>query len=105
MMAKHDGILRAAEKKFGVKRHVIAAVWGVESDYGRLAGSNFLPHALATLICDGGRRTSYWRSELMAALKLVDRGDLQLDKLYGSWAGAFGQTQFMPTSYQRLAVD
>jgi lytic murein transglycosylase len=105
MMAQHDGVLRAAERRFGVNRHVIAAVWGVETDYGRETGSNFLPHALATLVCLSGRRTKFWRGELIAALKLVDRGDLPMDKLYGSWAGAFGQTQFIPSTYQRLAVD
>jgi lytic murein transglycosylase len=105
LMQQHDEVLRAAERRFGVNRHVIAAVWGVESDYGREAGDNFLPHALANLVCDGGRRTAFWRGELIAALKLVERGDLDLEKLYGSWAGAFGQTQFIPTSYQRLAVD
>ena len=57
MMRKHDRMLRAAEQRFGVDRHVIAAVWGVETDYGRDAGDNFLPHALATLVCEGGRRT------------------------------------------------
>jgi lytic murein transglycosylase len=60
---------------------------------------------LATLVCESGRRTDFWRGELIAALKLVDRGDLKLNKLYGSWAGAFGQTQFIPSTYQRLAVD
>lgn len=105
MMKKHDGTLRAAEKRFGVDRHVIAAVWGVETNYGRITGSYFLPHALATLTCRGGRRERFWREELLAALKLVHRGDLKLDKLYGSWAGAFGQTQFIPTTYQRLAID
>jgi lytic murein transglycosylase len=105
MMAQHDGVLRAAERRFGVNRHVIAAVWGVETDYGRETGNNFLPHALATLVCLSGRRTKFWRGELIAALKLVDRGDLPMDKLYGSWAGAFGQTQFIPSTYRRLAVD
>jgi lytic murein transglycosylase len=105
MMRRYDRVLRAAEQRFGVDRHVIAAIWGVESDYGRQMGDHFLPHALATLTCQGGRRTNFWRGELMAALNLVERGDLELDKLYGSWAGAFGQTQFIPTSYQRLAVD
>lgn len=105
LMRRYDGVLRAAERQFGVDRHVIAAVWGVETDYGRETGDSFLPHALATLYCEGGRRRDFWRGELFAALKLVDRGDLQLDKLYGSWAGAFGQTQFIPTTYQRLAVD
>ncbi|HSM19889.1 MAG TPA: lytic murein transglycosylase [Hyphomicrobiales bacterium] len=105
MMQRYEPILRAAEQRFGVNRYVIAAVWGVETDYGREAGDNFLPHALANLVCEGGRRTSFWRGELIAALKLVDRGDLRLEKLYGSWAGAFGQTQFIPSSYHRLAVD
>jgi lytic murein transglycosylase len=105
MMQRYDRVLRAAEEHFGVSRFVIAAVWGVESDYGSEAGDNFLPHALAALVCQGGRRTSFWRGELIAALKLVDRGDLELKKLYGSWAGAFGQTQFIPSTYQRLAVD
>jgi lytic murein transglycosylase len=105
MLAKHADVLGAAERRFGVDRHVIAAVWGVETDYGREAGGNFLPHALATLVCAGERRQDFWRSELIAALKLVDRGDLRLGQLYGSWAGAFGQTQFIPSTYERLAVD
>ena len=105
MMAKHDATLRAAEQRFGVDRHVIAAVWGVETDYGREAGGNYIPQAYATLICLGNRRQDFWRSELIAALELVDRGDLPLEQLYGSWAGAFGQTQFIPSTYRRLAVD
>jgi lytic murein transglycosylase len=105
MMRKYDRVLRAAEAQYGVDRHVIAAVWGVESDYGQEAGEYFLPHALATLTCAGGRRTDFWRGELIATLKLVERGDLQLNRLNGSWAGAFGQTQFIPSTYQRLAVD
>jgi membrane-bound lytic murein transglycosylase B len=68
-------------------------------------GTNFLPRALATLACASGSRNAYWRGELLAALTLVEKRDLRLDELYGSWAGAFGQTQFMPTTYRRLAVD
>ena len=105
MMQRYDRVLRAAEQRFGVDRHVIAAVWGVESDYGQEAGDNFLPHALANLVCQTGRRTDFWRGELIAALRLVQRGDLALERLYGSWAGAFGQTQFIPSTYERLAVD
>ncbi len=105
MMRKYDGVLRSAERNFGVNRFVIAAVWGVETDYGREVGTSYLPQALSTLYCQGGRRADFWRGELIAALKLVDRGDLKLDELYGSWAGAFGQTQFIPSTYQRLAVD
>ena len=104
-MRRHAAALRRAEKRFGVNRHVIAAIWGVETDYGKTAGRNFLPHALATLTCRGGRREAFWRRELLAALRIVNAGDLPLAKLYGSWAGAFGQTQFMPSTYRRLAVD
>jgi lytic murein transglycosylase len=105
MMRKHDRTLREAERRFGVNRHVIAAIWGVETDYGRQMGTDFLPHALATLACQGHRRNAFWRGELMAALKIVDRGDVKLENLYGSWAGAFGHTQFIPSTYQRLAID
>jgi lytic murein transglycosylase len=105
MLRRHDAALRVAEQRYGVDRHVIAAVWGIESDYGKQAGDYFLPHALATLACAGGARASFWRSELVAALSLVERGDLDLGRLRGSWAGAFGQTQFMPSTYMRHAVD
>ena len=104
-MRAHRDTLRRAGTRYGVSRHVIAAIWGVETDYGKTTGRNFLPHALATLTCRGGRREAFWRRELLAALRIVDAGDLPLGKLYGSWAGAFGQTQFMPSTYRRLAVD
>ncbi|MDZ7839480.1 MAG: lytic murein transglycosylase [Gammaproteobacteria bacterium] len=105
MLAEHDDLLRAIEAHFGVDRHVVTAVWGVETDYGKDSGRHYLPHALANLTCLAERRTKFWRGELIEALTLVDRGDLALDKLYGSWAGAFGQTQFIPSTYARLAVD
>ncbi|MBZ8132822.1 lytic murein transglycosylase [Afifella sp. IM 167] len=104
MMRRYDRVLREAERRFGVNRYVIAAIWGVESNYGQDAGDDFLPHALANLVC-GGVRAKFFRGELVAALELVDRGDLELEELYGSWAGAFGQTQFIPSTYRRLAVD
>ncbi|MBK8909314.1 MAG: lytic murein transglycosylase [Rhodospirillales bacterium] len=104
-LRQYQSVFDAVERRYGVDRHIVAAIWGVETDYGNEAGSHFLPHALATLTCRGGRRADFWRGELMAALRLVSRGDLELDQLHGSWAGAFGQTQFIPTTYQRLAVD
>src|SRR5687767_5922647 len=61
MMRKYDRVLRAAEQRYGVDRHVIAAVWGVESNFGKEPGDIFLPHAMATLVCQGGRRTDFWR--------------------------------------------
>jgi lytic murein transglycosylase len=105
LLQRHARVLAAAERRYGVDRHIIVAVWGVESDYGREMGDHFLPHAFATLACAGGRRANFWRSELMASLAIVQRGDFALERLRGSWAGAFGQTQFMPSVYQRLAVD
>lgn len=104
MMASEDKSLRAIEKAYGVDRFVLAALWGVESDYGRIEGDFFLPHALTSLAC-AGRRPGYFRTELIQALKIVSAGDVKLDDLHGSWAGAFGHTQFMPSTYRRLAVD
>lgn len=105
MMARHARALASAEKRFGVDRFTIAAVWGVESDYGNVTGRWGLPQALSTLACTAPRRRAYFRGELLATLQIVQRGDLAPEKLRGSWAGAFGQTQFMPSTYLRLAVD
>lgn len=105
LMRRYDAVLRAAEQRFGVDRHAIAAVWGVESDFGKSFGKWSLPQSLSTLACTAPRRREYFRGELMATLKIVQRGDLAPEKLRGSWAGAFGHTQFMPSTYLRLAVD
>ncbi|NVK34782.1 MAG: lytic murein transglycosylase [Rhodobacteraceae bacterium] len=104
-LKKHQKVLRAIERKYDVDRHVVLAVWGIESDYGKFRGDFYTPHALVNLVCAGGRRARYFRSELMATLKIAHRGDVSPDAFQGSWAGAFGQTQFMPTTYMRLAVD
>jgi lytic murein transglycosylase len=105
MMRKHARALASAEERFGVDKYAIAAVWGVESDFGQHKGKWSLPQSLSTLACTAPRRRDYFRGELLATLKIVARGDLSPDKLMGSWAGAFGQTQFMPSTYLRLAVD
>jgi lytic murein transglycosylase len=104
-MAKNAGALAKAEGRFGVDRHVLAAIWGVESNFGEDMGKRPLVQSLATLACFSAQRQSYFRGELMATLKIADRGDVPLDRLQGSWAGAFGQTQFMPSTFLRLAVD
>ncbi|MXN63844.1 lytic murein transglycosylase [Stappia sp. GBMRC 2046] len=104
MLRKYDRTLRAVERTYGVDRYVVLAVWGVESDYGQETGDFFVPHSLANLAC-AGRRAKYFRSELFEVLKIASRGDVALKDLNGSWAGAFGQTQFMPSTYRRLAVD
>ena len=104
MLKKHARTLAAVEEAYGVDRYIVLAVWGVESDYGQFHGDFHVPHALANVAC-AGRRAKYFRSELIEVLKIVDRGDVRLADLKGSWAGAFGQTQFMPSTYRRLAVD
>ena len=102
-MAKHAAALARAEETYGVSRYMLAAIWGVESNFGAEMGGRPLVRSLSTLACYG-ERAGYFRSELMATLKIIDRGDIPADKLTGSWAGAFGQTQFMPSSFLRLAV-
>ncbi|WP_430912979.1 lytic murein transglycosylase [Methylobacterium sp. sgz302541] len=97
--------LATAESRYGVDRYVVAAVWGVESNFGKNLGKMPLVQSLATLACSGNRRRDYFRGELIATLKIIERGDIEPSRLSGSWAGAFGQTQFMPSTYQRLAVD
>ena len=104
-MARNAAALAKAEERFGVDRHIIAAVWGVESNFGEEMGKRPLVQSLSTLACLGSLRPGYFRGELMATLKIADRGDVPLDRLNGSWAGAFGQTQFMPSTFLRLAVD
>jgi lytic murein transglycosylase len=93
-----------AEQRFGVSRYIVAAVWGVESDFGHSMGTRPLIQSLSTLACFG-ERASYFRGELIATLKIAANGDIPPDRLVGSWAGAFGQTQFMPSTFLRLAVD
>jgi lytic murein transglycosylase len=103
-MAQVASALATAEQRYGVSRYVIAAIWGVESDFGRSMGKRPLVQSLTTLACFG-ERASYFRGELMATLKIIANGDVPADRLDGSWAGAFGQTQFMPSTFLRLAVD
>jgi lytic murein transglycosylase len=103
-MAEYSSALATAEQRYGVSRYVIAAVWGVESDFGHSMGKRPLVQSLSTLACLG-ERAAYFRGELMATLKIINNGDIPADKLDGSWAGAFGQTQFMPSTFLRLAVD
>jgi lytic murein transglycosylase len=104
MLTKHKVTFDAAEKAYGVDRYTITAIWGVESNYGTLGGDRSVLRSTATLACVG-RRQAYFRDEFLAALEILHRGDLRPEQLKGSWAGAFGPTQFMPTSFKRFAVD
>lgn len=104
ILAKHKAIFDKVEKSYGVDRNIITAIWGVESNYGTLGGDRPVLRSTATLACVG-RRQAYFRDEFLAALEILHRGDLKPSQLVGSWAGAFGPTQFMPTSFKRYAVD
>ncbi len=104
-LKKHNSTLTSIEKRYGVDRHVVLAVWGIESDYGNFRGDFYTPHALANLVCAGKRRQKYFQGELIKTMQIASRGDVPAKDFVGSWAGAFGQTQFMPSTYNSLAVD
>jgi len=104
ILAQYRTTFDAAERAYGVDRYVIAAIWGIESNYSTQGGDRPVLRSTATLACVG-RRQAYFRDEFLAALEILHRGDLRPDQMVGSWAGAFGPTQFMPTSFKRYAVD
>lgn len=103
-LAAYGGVLREIEARYGVEPHVVTAIWGLESRYGVRRGDAPVISALATLAYDG-RRGSFFEKQLIAALKIIQRGDVTPARMTGSWAGAMGHTQFIPTSYQAFAVD
>lgn len=104
VLKAYEPVFEAVERDFGVDRYIIAAIWGIESNYGSLGGERPVLRSTATLACIG-RRQSYFREEFLAALEILHRGDVRPELLKGSWAGAFGGTQFMPTTFKRYAVD
>lgn len=104
LLAQHRAVLAQVQQRYGVDPATVVAVWGVESNFGQTFGKYPLLQALGTLSCLG-RRQGYFRGELFAALRIVQAGHVAPERLVGSWAGAFGHTQFMPTTYERLAVD
>jgi len=103
-LATYAPLLAEVQTRTGVDPATVVAVWGVESDYGQNFGQRPLLQSLGTLACFG-RRQAFFRSELFEVLKIVQRGDVRAEDLKGSWAGAFGHTQFMPSTYNRIAVD
>ena len=109
MIEEWATILDAIEQKFGVDRATLVAFWGVESTYGTVLDDPGVVRpvirSLATLACGDPGRAGYWREELMAALQILAQGDTPPERFTGSWAGAMGHTQFMPTVYQAHAVD
>lgn len=104
VLARYKDFFDEVEKAYGVDRYIIAAIWGIESNYSTQGGDRSVLRSTATLACIG-RRQAYFKDEFLAALEILSRGDLRPEQLVGSWAGAFGPTQFMPTSFKRYAVD
>lgn len=104
-LAEHADTLAAIERTYGVDRHVVLAIWGVESNYGTAQGERSVIRSLATLAAGDERRSRFWRREFIAALRILEQGDVAPERMTGSWAGAMGHTQFMPTTYHERAVD
>lgn len=104
MLAANRDKLYAVRDAFGVQPRFIVALWGIETNFGEHTGGFSVIAALATLAYDG-RRSDYFRKQLMSALKIIDEGHITPDAMMGSWAGAMGQSQFMPTSFIQFAVD
>ena len=104
MLSQHSRTLAAIEQRYGVPREIVLAVWGMESNFGANRGRMQIIPSLATLAYDG-RRGEMFQNQLIAALKIIQAGDTDPEHMLGSWAGAMGHTQFMPTSYLEYAVD
>jgi membrane-bound lytic murein transglycosylase B len=109
MLKQYDAVLARIERESGVSRYILLAIWSMESNYGAVLQDksklHYLPRALATLAYADSKRAAYARSQLIAALKILQNGDVSQAEFLGSWAGAMGHTQFIPTSYMAYAVD
>lgn len=104
-LAAHANLLAHIESRLGVDKHIVLAIWGIESSFGTAMGSRHVIRSLTTLAIGDPRRPQFWRGELLAALGILEKNDISLDRMLGSWAGAMGHTQFMPSSYTAHAVD
>lgn len=104
LMQEHRSLLNKISKKYRVPAPYIVALWGMETDFGRNMGGFSVPNALLTLAYDG-RRSEYFRGELLHALHVIDEGHVEAKNMTGSWAGAMGQNQFMPSTFRHFAVD
>jgi lytic murein transglycosylase len=104
MLKRHAATLARIEQRFGVPGPVLVAIWGLETDFGAVRGNMPVIRSVATLAYDC-RRSEFFTGHLFDALRIVDRGDLSPAEMRGAWAGEMGQTQFMPSSYVKYAVD
>ncbi len=103
-LAENRALLADVSARYGVQPRFLVAFWGIETDFGRITGGYSVVAALATLAYDG-RRGAYFRKELLDALHILDEGHIDVDGMIGSWAGAMGQAQFMPSTFRRYATD
>lgn len=104
LLVKHATLLHRIEQHYGVDRQALVAIWGLESNFGHSQGNKSVIRSLATLAHEG-RRPEFAHQQLIAALQILQQGDITPRRMLGSWAGAMGQTQFIPTTYQRYALD
>ncbi|MCQ2993685.1 MULTISPECIES: lytic murein transglycosylase [Pseudomonas] len=104
LLNQYAGVLQTIEQRYGVDRNALVAVWGMESNFGQFQGSQSVIRSLATLAYEG-RRRSFAQDQLLAALQILQQGDIAPEQMIGSWGGAMGQTQFIPTTYNTHAVD
>ncbi len=104
LLREHAELLARIQQRYGVQPRFLVALWGMETDFGRLTGGFRVIDALVTLAYDP-RRARYFRSQLLDALRIIDQGHISADAMTGSWAGAMGQTQFMPSTFLNYAVD
>jgi peptidoglycan lytic transglycosylase B len=104
MLTDNKALLDQLEAKYGVDRHILVAIWGVESNYGTQPGDKNIIRSLGTLYCTG-TKAKFAKVQVVTALKILQHGDIALEGMNGSWAGAMGHTQFIPTTYTRFAID
>lgn len=104
LLNQYADVLQTIEQRYGVDRNALVAVWGMESNFGQFQGSQSVIRSLATLAYEG-RRRSFAQDQLLAALQILQQGDVAPEQMIGSWGGAMGQTQFIPTTYNTHAVD
>ena len=104
MLKEHAELLRSIRDRYGVPAHYLVSFWGLETNFGRYLGKMAIPDSLATLACDE-RRSKFFTAELISAMRIIEAGDVSRESMIGSWAGAMGHVQFMPSAFLRYAVD
>lgn len=105
LLVEYADVLRNIEERYGVDREAVLAIWGMETNYGSFMGRHNVIQALATLAYAAPRRTAFWRKELVKALLIIQGGHVRFEDMEGSWAGAMGHTQFMPSSWKAYSAD